>query len=153
MVNYQLGKIYQITSIHTNLVYVGSTCQPLLCKRLTTHIGNFRSWLKDNTQKYMSSYKIIELGDYEIQLIKAFPCDTKDQLKLEEGKIIKERNCVNERIAGRTHAMYHQDHKERIHTRKNRSVLCICGVSCSSANLSAHMKRPSHLKNIENLIS
>ena len=46
MVNYTLSKIYKIECNVTGLVYVGSTCEPTLAKRLTKHVGNYKSYLK-----------------------------------------------------------------------------------------------------------
>ena len=57
MVNYKLGKIYRLECNITGLVYVGSTCEPTLAKRLTKHVADYRKYLK-GTYHYVSSFKI-----------------------------------------------------------------------------------------------
>ena len=47
MINYKYGKIYKITSEHTNKIYVGSTCKKLLSQRLTFHRKNYKKWKKE----------------------------------------------------------------------------------------------------------
>ena len=42
MVNYQLGKIYKIVA--GDLMYIGSTCEPTLSRRLTNHVCDYKSW-------------------------------------------------------------------------------------------------------------
>ena len=103
MVNYQLGKIYIITSETNKLLYVGSTAQKYLSSRLQEHIREFkegRSWY--------SSFKLMDCEDYNIKLLKEYPCCNKKQLDREEGywtlyyKEQTDYTCVNKNIAGRT---------------------------------------------------
>ena len=68
MVNYKLGKIYRLECNITGLVYVGSTCEPTLAKRLTKHVAAYSYYLKGN-RNYVSSFKILENKDYE-----KYPC-------------------------------------------------------------------------------
>jgi hypothetical protein len=44
MPNYQLGKIYKIVDNTNNNIYVGSTCEPTLARRLSGHTRNFKNW-------------------------------------------------------------------------------------------------------------
>ena len=48
MVNYQLGKIYKIVCNKTGLIYVGSTCEPTLARRLVKHKADYNQYLKEN---------------------------------------------------------------------------------------------------------
>jgi hypothetical protein len=83
MVNYSNGKIYKIVCNITGDIYIGSTCEPILARRLAGHVGNYKSYL-NGKYHYVTSYKIIEQGNYDIVLIELFPCDTKDQLHARE---------------------------------------------------------------------
>jgi hypothetical protein len=113
-VDYSKGKIYQIVDYTNDNVYVGSTCEPTLARRLANHVNNYKAYLNGD-KKYMSSYKIIENNNYDILLIEAYPCNTRDELHKREGYYIKNTpNCVNKFIAGRTDAQYRQDNKEKI---------------------------------------
>jgi len=82
MRDYGLGKIYKIISIHTDLIYIGSTIQPL-SKRLGGHKRDYKNG------HYVSSQEIIKLGDYKIVLIHNFSCKCSDELQAEEQRIIE----------------------------------------------------------------
>ena len=109
MIDYAQGKIYMITSEHSDKIYIGSTCKTL-SQRLKGHEASFK------TNKHSSSIEILKLGDYKIELIKSFPCNSRDELVREEGKYIKRNKviCVNKVIAGRNNREYREDNKERI---------------------------------------
>ncbi len=81
---YNNGKIYKIISPHTDKIYVGSTCKERLCQRLAGHKSNYKHWLKDNNNGYMTSYVLFELGDVEIILLENINCMTKDELLKKE---------------------------------------------------------------------
>ena len=113
MKDYSKGKIYCIRSHKTDLIYIGSTVQPLY-KRLNVHKGHYRDYIKNGTHK-IYSYKIFELDDKPyIELIKNYPCDCKDELDREEGKYIRAMECVNKVIPGRTPKEYYEDNKDKI---------------------------------------
>ena len=45
MPDYQLGKIYKIECNVTGKVYIGSTCEPILARRLAGHIKSYKRYL------------------------------------------------------------------------------------------------------------
>ena len=94
MVNYKLGKIYRLECNITGLVYVGSTCEPTLAKRLTKHVGVYRYYLKGKCN-YVSSFKILENNDYDIILIEKYPCNDRDELYSRECYFSNQIDCVN----------------------------------------------------------
>jgi hypothetical protein len=109
MPDYQQGKIYKLWSPSKNLVYYGSTVQTL-SQRLGGHI-------RDNNRRgkyFCSSSKIIECGDYKIELVEAYPCNNKQQLFKKEGEYIKNNECINKCVAGRTSKEYKQDNPDKI---------------------------------------
>ena len=111
--DYSKGKIYCVRSYKTDLIYIGSTCQPL-SKRLNMHKASYNYYLKNGTLKYMSS-KIYELDDSPyIELIVNYPCSCLDELRREEGKYIRLMDCVNRKIEGRTQKEWYEDNKEKI---------------------------------------
>jgi hypothetical protein len=114
MPDYQKGKIYKIYSLSNPLLlYVGSTTQPL-CERLAGHKTNYKQYLQKK-RNYTTSYKIFEeCDDYRIELIENYPCDTCEQLNAREGFWIKELDCLNKVIVGRTPMEYYEDNKEKI---------------------------------------
>jgi hypothetical protein len=80
MVNYQLGKIYKIIDNTNNNVYIGSTCEPTLAKRLTKHVASYKHYLKGKSN-YVTAYDILENDDYDIILLQKFSCESRDQLR------------------------------------------------------------------------
>jgi hypothetical protein len=113
MPNYQDGKIYKIIDLTNDNVYIGSTCEPTLARRLAKHVGNYKRYKKGDGH-YITSFKIIENGNYDIQLIESYPCSTRDELHSREGHYIKTLACVNKVIAGRTKKEYRVDNQHKI---------------------------------------
>ena len=98
MVNYQYGKIYRIVCMETGEVYIGSTTQPLP-KRLAGHRIQCKAQHKIGSRK-LTSFPIIERGNYRIYLYEDFPCETKAQLERREGELIMSTKCVNKTTPG-----------------------------------------------------
>ncbi len=83
IVDYSKGKIYKIVSNQTNKVYISSTCEKYLHKRLYNHKHNF----KDQQNKkycYISSFEILKYDDVQIILFENYPCKSKDNLHARE---------------------------------------------------------------------
>ena len=115
MVNYRNGKIYKIVCNITDECYIGSTCEPTLAMRMSKHVGDFKMW-KAGKKNRISSFDIIERGNYNIYLIESFPCNSKDELRAREGTTIRQYKsnyeCTNKNIAGRTSKEYEIDRRE-----------------------------------------
>ena len=114
-VNYQNGKIYKIVCNLTNEIYIGSTCEPTLARRLAGHVTQYKNH-KNGKTNYVTSFRIIERCNYNIYLIENFPCNNKDELTKREGEIIQNMKndniVVNKNIAGRTKAQYEKVYYE-----------------------------------------
>jgi hypothetical protein len=111
-VNYQLGKIYKIVDLSTDECYIGSTCEPTLARRLAGHLSTFKQY-KAGASSYTTSYKILENGNYDIQLIEAYPCNNKMELHAREGYHIKNTDCVNKVVPNRTTKEYRSIYKHK----------------------------------------
>ena len=83
MVNYQEGKIYKIVDKTNGNIYIGSTAEKYLSKRLQHHISNYNYYLKNN-KKYKTSYEIFKNNDFEILLLETYPCNNKYELEVKE---------------------------------------------------------------------
>jgi len=153
MPNYLNGKIYTIRSYKTDDVYVGSTTQTL-AKRMSKHRGNFKCY-KKGTYNYVSSYEILKFDDAYIELVILNPCNSKSELDAVEGKYIREMDCINRRIEGRTKKQYYNDNKERLNEkhkqynidnkeRLNEKHTCICGGRYSTQKKARHFKTKKH---------
>ena len=96
------GRIYSIRSYQTSDIYIGSTTQ-ILCKRMTNHRTMYQ------TKKDVSSIEILKYDDAYIELIEEGEFESKQALRKREGHFIREMNCVNKRVAGRTHEEYYNE--------------------------------------------
>ena len=112
---YKKGKVYSIRSHNCPEYYVGSTCLSL-ADRLRSHCDGYKIYLKNNTSRFTKSYDILEKGDYYIELLEEYPCNSKAELERREGHYIREAKelAVNVRIAGRTRKEFSVDNGEKI---------------------------------------
>ena len=112
MVNYQLGKIYKIVDNTNNNIYIGSTCEPTLSRRLATHLSDYKRYL-EGKRGNVTSFQIFANNNYNIILIELYPCNSKDELHARERFYIESSlKCVNKQYPGRTKKEYCKIHKE-----------------------------------------
>jgi hypothetical protein len=111
--NYNNSKIYCIRSNLTDKIYIGSTTQ-LLSKRLYEHKNHYNSHYNGGKSLYCSSFEILKVGDYYIELLELYPCNSKEELLKREGELIREniKNTVNKIISGRKMKEWREDNKE-----------------------------------------
>lgn len=95
MVNYQLGKIYKIVCRITGEVYIGSTCEPTLSRRLVSHRSACKHFYEKNRGSRFASFQIILRGDYYIDLLENFPCNSSDELRKKEREYYDKIECIN----------------------------------------------------------
>ena len=124
--DYKNGKIYMIEptcEYDEGDVYYGSTASTLV-KRLSQH--------KAPSNKANSKLLIEKYGrdNIKIVLIKLFPCNSKDELKAEEGKYQRENKCVNKRVEGRTQKDYYQANRDKILERDKKYHQLNCDKRC-----------------------
>ena len=109
--DYQNGKIYRLVCNKTGLQYIGSTTQPLY-KRKSYHKKSYNQW-KKKKHNYVTSFKIVENGDYDIVLIEDCPCDNKEQLFQRERYWIETVDCVNKVIPTRSRKEHYEANREQ----------------------------------------
>jgi len=118
MVNYQNSSIYRMVCNVTGLQYIGSTTQPLH-KRKHGHLGQYTAW-KNGKKNYMTSFKVIENGDFDVVLLEKLECETKEQLHARERYYIETLECVNKFIPARTNKEYYQANIEDFHEKQRK---------------------------------
>ncbi len=151
--NYQNAKIYVIEDYTTDMVYIGSTCKTLE-QRLKQHERNFKAFQAGKSNN-VTVFKILENDDYEIELVKNYPCATKQDLNIREGQIIKEYkskkwNVVNRNIAGQTQSQYRQNNRNIINEKAKLRHNCCCGGKFSLCNKTNHEATKKHQNFINN---
>jgi hypothetical protein len=77
------------------------------------HRTNYKNYL-DGKQNYVSSYEILKHGDANIELIYEGEFESKSEMQKREGQEIRNTNCVNKNIAGRTYQEYYKDNKAQL---------------------------------------
>lgn len=115
MINYGNGKIYKIWSQSCDKYYIGSTTKNYLSQRLAKHVADYKRW-KAGKDDFITSFTIIELNDYKIELIELFSCGSRDELQAREGHFIRlfKNDIVNKCIMGRTKKEWNEDNKDKI---------------------------------------
>jgi hypothetical protein len=105
---YHEGKIYRLLSpSRPDLIYYGSTIRTLQ-QRFSIH--------KCDTNKIFdcSSKILIDCGDAIIELVEAYPCESKYELECRERLYIENNPCINKNIPTRTHKEYKELNKDNI---------------------------------------
>jgi hypothetical protein len=157
-INYQLGKVYKIIDNTNEQCYVGSTCEPILARRLAQHVASYKCYAKGKKAQYISSYEVIKNGDYEMILIENFPCDNKDELHARERHWTNEIPCVNrcknqgilnEIGQAEYGKKYYDVNVDKLKENANVKCICDCGGKYTFANITRHKKTKKHIKFIE----
>jgi len=126
MPNFANGKIYKITG--GDETYYGSTAQTLE-QRIQKHKGSYKRW-KNKTGSNCMSFTIFDKYGFDncpIELVEAYPCETKKELLIREDWYIKTMECINKNSAYSSREenlekrrQYHQDNKEEIKEKKRQ---------------------------------
>ena len=145
MVNYSNAKVYMIESASTGLIYYGSTCSPLY-KRMYEHRNSYKACLKNPERYLTSSFKVLENKDARILLVKVCPCANKQSLHAIEAKYIRENDCVNKCVPGRTRQQYREDVKDKTRIHRSVRILCECGTTVCRGRLPLHKKTAKHAR-------
>ncbi|NDD86081.1 hypothetical protein EB118_26265 [bacterium] len=164
MVKYQNGKIYKIVSnTDDDICYIGSTTKKYLCQRMENHRNGYKLWKRGDKVSNTSSHILFDkygIANCRIELIEIFPCNSKDELTKQEGKWIRNLNCVNRYIAGRTgfewyrdniktmteyHKNYRDVNKSIIAEKGKIKYTCICGSTLRKSDKSRHEKSLKHM--------
>ncbi len=166
-IKYENGKIYKIVCNITGDIYVGSTTKQYLSQRLTKHKSNYRDYLNGRSNRYITSFKILENNNYDIILLENVNSNNKDELRSRERYYIETLKCVNKVVPKRTMQEYKHDHKEQIkeYYQKNKErilaiqkenysikkeyyfdkIQCSCGGRYSLHHKARHEKTKKHL--------
>lgn len=110
--DYRNGKIYRLVCNNSGQQYIGSTTRSL-SKRKNDHKTKYNAWIQGKCH-FITAFKIIESGNYDIVLIEDFPCDSKEQLHSRERYWIETMDCVNKNIPCRPNQEWREANAEKI---------------------------------------
>ena len=100
----------------------GSTVQPL-SKRLATHKKDYKRFNDGKRDRPTTVFQIFDEYGYEnckVELAELFPCSTKEELHKREGEYMRNNECVNKFIPGRTRKEYQQANLDRAVARQRK---------------------------------
>lgn len=119
---YQSGKIYKITDNAYTKCYIGSTCEKYLSNRMGGHRVHYKAY-KNGKRHLTSSFLLFDefgVENCKIELIEIYPCNSKQELNAREGFYIKNIDCINKCIPGRTGREYREANKNKIKEQKRK---------------------------------
>ena len=154
MPDYQKAKIYKLWSPEGDDIYIGSTTQ-LLCNRKAKH--------KSGGDGCKSSILFEKYNDVRIELLEYCPCNNKEELARKEGEYIRNNECINKKVAGRTRKEYQREYnekneekikerrreyreknEEKIKERQSIRVICECGMNVNKDGIARHRRTIRH---------
>jgi len=123
MPDYQQGKIYKLICPHTDKIYIGSTTKKYLSQRLTGHKTAFNFYQKNGSNGNTRSYELLQLGDVEIILLEAYPCNSKDELIARERHWIDQNNNIVNKSRPLINEEERKQHKKQYYEIKKEYFL------------------------------
>ena len=117
----------------------------------------------------IASFELFERYGVEncrIELEEMFPCNNKEELLSREGYYIKNSECLNKRVPGRTYDDYKHDNraliqsinskhyyknKEKILNIQKEHITCGCGSSIRRSDKAKHEKSLKHQEYLNSL--
>ena len=116
---YVNSKIYQITDNAYTNCYIGSTYSTL-AKRMSQHRDDYNRYIIGKIAQTCSYDIFDEFGveNCKIELVESYPCESRDDLNKCEGYWIRETQCVNRVMTGRTRHQYREDNRDTIAEHK-----------------------------------
>jgi hypothetical protein len=129
--------------------------QCILARRLAGHVDSFKRHQAGKKPGCCSSHKLIDRPVYQVILVEAFPCTTKDELHAREQHWVNQiPNTVNKMKAytGLTKSEYNaqynvQNREKRTATQRvyaRQKINCGCGLTHRKDDTTAHAKTRKH---------
>ena len=147
-----------------------------MCQRLAKHVSDWRLFkLKKDYVRRITSFSILDQGNYYIELVEIVNCSSKEELHIRERFWLKNNPCVNllknlmrtpednkeyhdvwnlsNRDAIRGHKKaYAEKNITKIRANRGECLLCDCGRYYTRANRAVHIKSIFHKENINRVM-
>jgi hypothetical protein len=84
---------------------------------MAEHRKDYKRFKTGATTVVCSSFKLLDeygIDNCKIELVEAYPCENKEELRKREGYWIKLEECVNKTVAGRTQREYYVDNRLKL---------------------------------------
>ena len=137
------GYIYKITTPHSTQCYVGHTTKKTVNKRFSAHKNHYLRYLNGEKGNYVSSFKLLELGDCKIECLEVV--QDEDKLPEREQYWFSQFDCVNKQVPNRTNKDSCKNWYQKNKEKQNQKIICeICDRNYTYANKSRHFKTKKH---------
>ena len=149
MVDYSKGKIYKIVDYTSENIYIGSTCQNTISKRLAEHVHSYKKYL-NGKYGYNTSFDIIKNNNFDIILIESVNCSCKDELHAREAFHIENfSTCINKSMPKKFKTLGRKQYQiEYDEKRRNEIFYCdTCKRTMYQKNKKKHINSLSHNHN------
>lgn len=93
--DYGQGKIYRITCALNDIIYIGSTTMRL-SQREKKHLSCVRNLTM--TSPFYTSIRALGAANFQIGLVKNFPCQTKAELETEEYRVMDDLAAMGQQL-------------------------------------------------------
>jgi len=118
-----MAKIYKLSSLVNDKVYIGSTCNPLNV-RMAQHILSHYAFKSGNNSTRVSSFDIIDTEEYKIELLEE--CSIEERF-IREQYFIDTIKCINKNsaytgIQGNQKTKESWNYYQRMHYHANRDA-------------------------------
>ena len=123
MNRYEKGQIYKVVDIGYNMCYIGSMCQSL-SKRFYKHKEKYYQYTKgkaDCNRRVNIIFDRYGIENCKIELLQDFPCQSRNELLRQEGEHIRNNDCVNKIVSGRTNEEWRKDNYEHYINQKRQN--------------------------------
>ena len=116
--NYANGKIYKVVDNAYEMCYIGSTIDKLT-SRMRSHRSNYKKYVAGQSRNttVFKVFDVCGVCNCKIELIELYPCNSLMELQAREGHHIRNTECVNKRIEGRTKKEWANDNREKVQQR------------------------------------
>ena len=159
MNKYHNGKIYKIVDVGYSKQYIGSTTESL-SMRMARRRSDYKRKNEGKKVPIVSSLLLFDefgVENCKIELIEYCKVDTKDELVRCEGDYIKNSDCVNKQVAGRTKEEYRIENRQYLSMKSKEygqiEYTCdVCNKTLRVADKSKHLQTAMHsikLKELE----
>lgn len=111
---YEQGKIYKVCDIAYTRTYYGSTIEPL-CKRMGKYRYKYHKYKRGEGRDNITVFMIFDefgIENCKIELVEIYPCASKMELMRKEGEYIKNNECVNKTVMGKTMIKYIKEYRD-----------------------------------------
>jgi len=153
--NYANTNLYELRTLtegYDHLVYRGKTTRDI-SKRLWEHNHDYQNYL-NGTRHYCSSFEIVKHGNVKIELVRVANCKNKKHSNRVEGDFIREVECVNKNMPGRTDAecakMWRAANQKYCKEKEAKTSVCECGMTVTTKYMNGHKQTKKHQKMMEN---